>query len=217
MICFGGVNVLHKLGHNTIAVAIVILFGAILFYTGTDGFNAFTTRSANEFKLMQSKLALPAVTLEDSQGREFRLDQFAKGKYVFLSFMYTSCGTVCPEIEMNMAKVYQLIPDMYINKEIVFLSISFDPVKDDPKILDQYRTYFGSDGETWRMARITDPTELNLLLEKLKVTVIPDGKGDFTHSTPFYLVGKDGRLLKVMDYTKVDEAADTIVSYLDEK
>lgn len=208
---------MRKDWHHTIAVTIVILFGVILFYTGTNGFHAFTTKSANEYQLMHSKLALPAVTLQDSQGREFRLDQFAKGKSVFLSFMYTNCGTVCPEIEFNMAKIYRSIPDTYMNKDILFLSISFDPARDDPQALNQYRTYFGSDGETWRMARVPDQAELDLLLKKLKFTVIPDGKGDFTHSTSFYFIGKDGRLQKVMDYTNVDKATQTIISYLDGK
>lgn len=200
--------------HNTIAVVLVILFGFMMYYVGTDGFRAFTFESAKKYELIQNKPVFPSVTLEDSEGRSYKFNEFADGKYVFATFMYTSCTTVCPIIGMNMAKVYHRIPSEYIGKDIVFLSISFDPARDDPKTLAKYRTYFGSDGETWRMARVNDQAELDLLLKSLGVIAIPDGKGDFTHSTNFYLIGKKGHLLEVMDYTDIEGAANTVMKYL---
>ncbi len=201
--------------HNLIAIILVILFGIGLFYIGTDGFRAFTAESARTYEILQNKPEFPPVTLEDSHERTYTFNEFAEGKYVFLTFMYTSCTTVCPQLEMNMADVYEQIPNKYIGEDIVFLSISFDPERDDPATLTKYRSYFGSDGETWRMARINDQAELDSLLEKLGVIVIPDGNGDFTHNSAFYFIGKTGRLQQVMDYTKIDEAADTVVNILD--
>lgn len=200
--------------HAGIATVLVIIFGVVLFYIGTDGFRAYTAESARRYEVLQNKPELPSVTLQDSKGRVYPFDEFAAGKYVFLTFMYTNCTSVCPQLEMNMSKVYKQIPDRYIGEEIVFLSISFDPVHDDPETLTKYRSYFDSDGETWRMARINNQAELETLLEKLGVIVIPDGNGDFTHNSAFYLIGKTGHLLKVMDYTKIDEAVDTVTTIL---
>lgn len=201
--------------HHTIAIATVILFGIGLFYTGTDGFTAFTAESARTSELMREKPAFPNVTLEDSEGRVYTFEELANGKYVFLTFMYTGCTTVCPILETNMARVYDLIPDRYKSDDIVFLSISFDPERDDPATLAKYRTYFGSDGETWRMARINDQAELDALLDAFGVIAIPDGYGDFQHNVAFYLVDRQGRLLKVMDYTEIEEAAHTVTTILD--
>ncbi|TFJ93560.1 SCO family protein [Lentibacillus salicampi] len=195
---------------NTIAVMAVLLFGFALFYAGTDGFRAFTAESARTYDINQSQPAFPDVTLEDSKERTYTFDEFAEGKYVFVTFMYTNCTTVCPQLEMNMAQVYEQIPNDYIGEDIVFLSISFDPEHDDPETLSKYRTYFGSNGETWRMARIHDKEELNTVLDKLGVIVIPDGNGDFTHNSAFYLIGKSGHLLEMMDFTLIDEAADEV-------
>lgn len=200
--------------HGTLAVVIVILFGCVLFYTGTDGFHAFTAERARAYELTRNKPAFPAVTLQDSEGQTFTFDDFAKGKYVFLSFMYTSCVTVCPTLEMDMAEVYRSIPHPYLGKDIVFLSISFDPARDDPERLHKYSAYFGSDGKTWRMARVENQAELKLLLKTLGVVVVPDGKGNFTHNAAFYLIGKEGRLLDVMDFTKIKGAANTVMTYL---
>lgn len=187
----------------------------MLFYAGTDGFRAFTAESARIEALMRDNPSFPNVTLEDSEGRVYPFKEWVEGKYVFLTFMYTSCTTVCPALESNMADVYASVPGRYRGEEIVFLSVSFDPERDDPATLQKYRTYFGSDGETWRMARINDRKELERVLDAFGVIVIPDGYGDFQHNVAFYLLDRQGRLLKVMDYTEIEEAAQTVVAILD--
>ncbi|WP_420872898.1 SCO family protein [Neobacillus thermocopriae] len=190
-----------------------MLFGLILFYIGTDGFTAYTAETARVNKLVKEKPKFPNVTLEDSKERIYSFSEF-ENKYVFLTFLYTSCTTVCPQLEMNMSKVYELIPKKYLGKEIVFLSISFDPDRDDPGTLEKYRGYFNSDGETWRMARIKDKSELESLLNAFGVIVIPDDNGTFAHNSAFYLVDKQGYLIDVMDYKKTDEAAKKVVRIL---
>ncbi|MFC7062536.1 SCO family protein [Halobacillus seohaensis] len=199
---------------TTFAMILVVLFGTVLFYISTDGFRAFTSEGARTYQLMKNKPEVPPVTLQDSKERTYTFSEFAEDKYVFLTFMYTNCKTVCPQLELNMAKVYDLIPSKYLGEDIVFLSISFDPTRDDSDTLAKYRTYFGSDGETWRMARVKDQKELDVLLKELGVVVIRDGDGNFQHNTAFYLIGK-GHLLEVMDFTKIEEAAKTIITILE--
>jgi protein SCO1/2 len=118
-------------------------------------------------------------------------------------------------LEVNQAAVYDQVPDEYIGEDIVFLTISFDPENDTPEVLDNYRSYFEADGETWRMTRIPDQQELNNLLDEFGVIVIPEDNGHFTHNSAFYLVDPDGYLTDVMDYTLVDEAADRVNSILE--
>lgn len=200
--------------NNRLAIILVLSFGLVLFYIGTDGFRAYTAESARVSQLTEEKPTFPDVIFEDSKGRIYPISEF-KDKYVFITFLYTACGTVCPQLEMNMSKVYDLLPGKYIGEEIIFLSISFDPTRDDPATLDRYKDAFHSDGETWRMARIPDQAELESLLKTFGVIVIPDGNGNFAHNSAFYLVNKEARLVEVMDYTKVDEAANKLVSILD--
>jgi protein SCO1/2 len=201
---------------HTAACAIVLLFGFLLFYFGTDGFRAFTSETARVNRLLEEKPPFPEVMLEDSEGRTYPFSEF-KGKYVFITFLYTSCTTVCPELEMNMSQVYERIPDTYIGEDIVFLSISFDPDRDTPAALNRYKEYFNSDGEAWRMARITDKAQLEALLDAFGVIVIPDGYGNFAHNSAFYLVDRQGVLTDVMDYKKVEEAARKIAAILDKE
>lgn len=201
---------------NTFAIIIVLLFGCALFYSGTDGFSAFTEETARVNQLIETKPQFPDVTFEDNKGRVYPISEF-ENKYVFITFLYTSCTTVCPQLEMNMAQVYKNIPSKYIGEDIVFLSISFDPERDDPATLDRYKDYFNADGETWRMARIKDPAQLDNLLKEFGVVVIPDPYGNFAHNSAFYLVDGKGSLVDVMDYTKIDEATDKVISILDKR
>lgn len=195
---------------------LILLFGVVLFYIGTDGFQAYTAETARVNQLMEDKPQFPDVTLEDNKARKYTFSEF-EGKYVFITFLYTACGTVCPELEMNMFEVYDRLPKEYIGKDIQFLSISFDPDRDDPETLDSYRKMFKSDGETWRMARITNKDELNELLDRFGVTVIPDNNGNFAHNSAFYLVNPQGRLIDVMDYKRIEEAAEQVTSILDDE
>ncbi|QUG42898.1 SCO family protein [Psychrobacillus sp. INOP01] len=202
--------------YNSIAILVVLLFGAILFFIGTDEFTAYTVETARVNKLMEVNPVFPEVTLEDSKGRVYHFSEF-EGKYVMLTFIYTACSDVCPQLEFNLAEVYKQIPRKYIGEDIVFLSISFDPNNDDPATLEKYRYYFDSDGETWRMARISDQQELEGLLNEFGVTVIPDENGNFQHNSAFYLVDPNGILIEVMDYEKIEIAADKVNSILDSK
>lgn len=207
---------MKKISYNLLSIIIILVFGFLIFFVSTDGFQAFTAETARTKELIEKKPQFPNVTLEDSKEREYSFSEFS-GKYVFVTFIYTACTDVCPELELNMAQVYERIPEHYIGEDIVFLSISFDPERDTPETLEKYRSYFNSDGETWRMARIPDESELKNLLDEFGVVVIPDDSGNFTHNSAFYLVDPQGTLVEVMDYKKIEEAANKVTAILEKK
>lgn len=202
--------------HNVFAIIVVVVFGISLFYFGTDGFTAFTEETARTNKLIEEKPMFPDVTLEDSNEKVYPISDL-QGKYVFVTFIYTACTDVCLTIETNMAEVYEQIPEKYLGEEIVFLTISFDPERDDPDMLKRYGNHFGSDGHQWRMARINDEDELNHLLDRFGVIVIPDGEGHFAHNAAFYLVNRDGSLIDVMDFENIEAAVMKVNSILDKE
>ncbi|WP_078548491.1 SCO family protein [Litchfieldia alkalitelluris] len=202
--------------YNTLSSVLVIIFGVSLFFIGTDGFTSFTAETARVNELVKENPTFPEVMLEDSEGRNYTISEF-EGKHVFITFFYSMCTTVCIDLEVNMSKVYELIPSQYMGEDIVFLSISFDPKQDTPERLDQYKDLFHSDGETWRMARIPNQEELNSLLERFGVIVIPDEYGNFAHNSAFYLLDTKGTLIDVMDYTNVEDSAYKVIDILDKE
>ncbi|MDQ0158267.1 SCO family protein [Alkalibacillus salilacus] len=195
-----------------IAIAIVLVVNVGIYFVGTDGFTAFTAEEARTQELTDHQPLFPEVTLEDSQARTYPFSEF-EGQYVFMTFFYSACSDVCIELEENMAEVFEATENLH--DQVQFLSISFDPERDKPEVLDNYRQYFGSDGEDWRMARINNQDELQSLLDAFEVIVIPDGNDHYTHNSAFYLVNPDGRLIDVMDFRDIDGAVDRLENVLE--
>jgi len=202
-----------KMNRQWISIAVVLIFGFTLFYVGTDGFKAFTAETARTNHLIAEQPALPLVTLEDSFEDHYSFDLFS-GKYLLMTFIYTACTTVCPELERNAAQIYEQIPDEYLGEDIVFLSISFDTERDIPEVLGRYGEMFGIEGDSWRIARVPDDEQLDFLLDELGVIAIPDGQGDYQHNVAFYLIDRDGYLMDVMDYQDITGATDRVMSIL---
>lgn len=207
---------MNRIGRTTWASFIVILFGITLFAVGTDGFRAYTAEAARTIKLNNQHPKFPNITLQDSLGPNLTLSELS-GKYVLMTFVYTSCGTVCPQLEMNLYEIYNRLPRHIIDRDIVFLSISFDTDRDTPEALEAYRHHFNHDPNNWRMARVPDKAELDQLLKTFGVTVIPGSNGDFVHNGAFYLIDRQGKLAEIMDYTKVDQAIDKIKRRVDKE
>src|SRR5699024_5014252 len=151
----------------------------------------------------------PNVTLEDSLEDRYDFSEF-DGKYLLMTFIYTACTTVCPELERNAADIYEQLPDEHLGEDIIFLSISFDTERDVPEVLSRYGEFFGIEGDKWRIARVPDDVELDQLLDDLGVIAIPDGQGDYQHNVAFYLIDPDGFLIDVMDYQDITGATERL-------
>lgn len=205
---------MNKRTNQWFSIGIVLIFGFGLFYLGTEGFTAFTAETARTNQLLEEQPKLPSVTLEDHNGETYDFSEF-QGKYMLMTFIYTACSTVCPQLEMNVKEIYDAIPAQYLRDDLMFLSVSFDPERDTPEILNNYRENIGSDGDIWRMARISEQKQLEATLKALDIIVIPDGDGDFAHNVAFYLVDPEGYLIDVMDYQDIRGATARILDVLE--
>jgi protein SCO1/2 len=95
---------------------------------------------------MQAKSATPEstqvkfadVALVDQNGKTVRLEKdLVSNKIVVMSFIYTSCTTVCPVVSSIMGKVQQQL-GARVGTEVQLVSISIDPQRDDAKRLNDY-------------------------------------------------------------------------------
>lgn len=109
MVKKGGLT-MFKNKNQRISITVVLIFGILLFYFGTDGFRAFTAETARTNSLIKNQPSLPLVTLEDSLKNKYSFDEF-EGKYLLMTFIYTACSTVCPVLETNAAQIFEQIPE----------------------------------------------------------------------------------------------------------
>lgn len=91
---------------------------------------------------------VPDVMLVRSDGLPVRLsEELSDERAVVLSFIYTSCTTVCP---LTSATLSELQDKLGPDRELVHLvSISIDPEFDTPARLRAYALRFGA-GPTWQ-------------------------------------------------------------------
>lgn len=91
------------------------------------------------------RLELPDVALVDTAGREVRLRQDVIGtRVVALQFVFTRCGSVCPAMGAQFARVQALLQ----GQPYRLVSISIDPEHDTPARLAEWGARFGV-GPEW--------------------------------------------------------------------
>lgn len=195
---------------TTLAVAVL---GTTTLWRGSDGFTAFTSETVRRQSVLTDPRPLPASGLEDQDGRRFALQDYA-GKLLAVEFIYTQCNSICYSLGSSFRQIRDQLPAQALGKNIVLLSISFDPQHDDPARLREFGRRFGADGKHWRIARPTDESQLAPLLAAFGVVVIPDAMGGFEHNAAIHLVDRDGRLQRISDLDAVAPFVDTVTAQL---
>lgn len=192
----------------------LIICGLLFLLVATDGYTTFTIEGKRINTLKEAPPEIPNIIVQDNKDRTYHFEEF-EGKYMFMTFIYTNCSTVCPQMEVNMQEVFETLDMEKYKDDLVFLSISFDTERDTVEVLDRYAQYFNVDGDSWRMLRVPDDDDLQGLLDLYGVTVIPEGSSDFQHNTSFYLIKPDGQLLDVLDFREPQEAVQAIVNEIE--
>jgi protein SCO1 len=94
---------------------------------------------------------VPDFALTSHKGEPIKLSQFA-GKVVAITFLYAHCPlpNYCYRLSNNFAIVQKRFAD-HIGRDLVLLSITFDPEHDQPDVLSQYaaKNWKAADAQGW--------------------------------------------------------------------
>jgi protein SCO1 len=136
--------------------------------------------------------AVPDFTLTDQAGRRVALSQWA-GKVVAVTFIYTSCPL--PDYCFRLANNFGQLKERFagrMGRDVVLLSISFDPVHDTPKVLAKYASTWKADPESWHF--LTGPLDdVKAVSRRFGLNFWPDDVY-FTHSLHTLVIDRQGRL-----------------------
>ncbi|MGI9304784.1 MAG: SCO family protein, partial [Gammaproteobacteria bacterium] len=61
---------------SLLAGLVVVVLGGFVLWVGTDGFRALTAEEARRLAVRQSPRPLPAMSLQDQNGRDFSLADY---------------------------------------------------------------------------------------------------------------------------------------------
>lgn len=123
-----------------------------------------------------------------------------RGKTTLITFIYTHCPDVCPIITANMKNIQSDLAD---TSNIRFVEITFDPERDRPSVLANYKDLYRLDEQfsllTGQPAEIDSLlSSLNIVAQKIKADSSTSDSSRYTmmHSNTIYLMDKQGRIRK---------------------
>lgn len=202
-----------KAMRNFLLIVTLTLIGSFVLWIGTDGLQAYTSEGARRYAIEDQPRELPDVTFQDQTGNNFLLSSLNE-KYILFTFFYTQCGDVCPVLETQFEKVVASIPESVKEKDITFLSISFDPDHDDPMALENYAQSLHVDGVHWKIVTIPDKDQLQEMMDVCGVVAIPNQQGGYEHNAAIYTADHSMHLIRIFDYNNTNFVTRRVMSLL---
>lgn len=152
-----------------------------------------TAPPASLVKALATGQPVPDFTLTDHMRRTVTLSQF-RGKVVALNFIYTSCAL--PQFCFRIANNFGVIHKRFAaqaGKDLVLLTVTFDPARDTPERLAEYARQWKVSPDAWRFltGRVADIKRTCALFD---VDFFPE-EGLVTHSAHTAVIDRQGKLV----------------------
>ncbi|WKL47869.1 SCO family protein [Flavobacterium pectinovorum] len=125
------------------------------------------------------------------------------GKIYIADFIFLSCPTICPKMNSELKKVYEVYKN---NPQVLFLSHTIDPDHDTVERLKLYTDNYGIKNN-WHFVTGNKDSIYKMAKESYFATAYPDAKepGGYVHSGGFLLIDKNRHVRGVYDGTNPKE------------
>ncbi len=149
----------------------------------------------------------------DEEGHATRLHQLYDGKIVVLSFIYGACHDAkgCPLslAVLNRVKMrFEADPELASASRLI--TMSFDPGRDTPEVMQAFRAGFRPEQADWRFLTTASTRELAPILEDYDQAIQAEydehGKttGQFSHILRVFLIDREKRIRNVYSSSFLD-------------
>lgn len=148
--------------------------------------------SGNPTKMLAIGDAVPNFSLTDQRKRSVSLDGL-RGSVVALNFVYTSCAlpNFCLRLANNFA-VLQKRFEKRLGKDLVLLTVTFDPVHDTPEVLATYSEQWNANPASWHFLTGSE-ADIQRVCRMFGVQAFPN-EGLLDHSLHTVLIDRQGKL-----------------------
>ncbi len=169
-------------------IAAIVLFGIFSLAPGN--------RRGEEFPVVST---IPEFSLVEASGRTVTRADLLGDVWV-ADFIFTSCAGICPVLSSRMAEVQKALVERDVEARLI--SISVDPARDTPEVMEKYARRFGADPERWwfltgERDELYDLIKSGFLLsvaDRTQEEADADGGELITHSDRFVLVDREARI-----------------------
>jgi len=158
---------------------------------------------------------VPEFALTDQKRHRVALSHFS-GQVVLLNFIYTRCAlpNYCLRITNNFA-VLQRRFQPRMGRDLVFLTVTFDPVHDTPEALARYASIWKANAETWHF--LTGATSDVVRVCTLFGVDFFQDEGQMDHSLHTAIIDRAGTLVANLEGNdfSADQLGDLVQIVLD--
>jgi len=113
-----------------------------------------------------------------------------EGKVMLVGYVYTHCPDICPLITYNMKDIQNEFQE---GKNLLFVSVSFDPDRDTPEVLFDYASNYNLNQENWQLLT-GNKSIVDELLSKLNIGTVKTPTRFTESGTPIYFIDHTDRV-----------------------
>jgi protein SCO1 len=135
---------------------------------------------------------VPEFRLTDQKKRSVSLSSL-RGKVVALNFVYTSCAL--PNFCLRLSNNFNVLQKRFkqrLGRDLVLLTVTFDPVHDTPEVLAEYAQQWNADA-AWRFLTGSEQ-DVARVCRLFGVNAFPN-EGLLDHSLHTVLIDRQGKLV----------------------
>jgi protein SCO1 len=170
--------------------------------------------SANDLKVGDQ---VPDFSLIDQTKQSISLSQFS-GKVVAITFIYTRCPlpNYCFRMSNNFGRLQKRFSGQ-MGRNLVLLSISFDPVHDQPEVLAKYGLTWQANAQGWHLLT-GNPSDIQEICNRFGMSFYPD-EGVMIHSLHTVVIDRKGKLVANLEGNEftADQLGDLVQAVLKRK
>ena len=187
---------------SAIASSLAVVLGFSSLAIGTDGWQAWTAENARRLDVLKNPVSVPAAALINQRGDKARLhiksSPGSVAPLVLMEFIYTRCPKVCFAMGAEFRRLQGDLISAGQQDQVKLLSLSFDQ-GDSLDDLSQYLDRFAAEPGIWSAARFEQAGQLEKLMQRLGVVVIPEPDIGFIHNAAIYVIQR-GTVVAILDY-----------------
>ena len=149
--------------------------------------------AASQPKPLSLGQTVPDFSLLDQNAQHTSLSQFS-GRVIAINFIYTSCALpqYCYRSSNNFGVLQKRFRDR-MGRDLILLTVTFDPARDQPDVLAQYARRWKADASSWHFLTGSAP-EIQRVTSFFGVDFFPS-EGLMDHSLHTGIIDRHGKLI----------------------
>jgi protein SCO1 len=158
---------------------------------------------------------VPDFSLVDQNRQRVSLSQFS-GKVVAITFIYTHCAL--PNFCFRISNIFRTLQKRFagaMGRDLILLTITFDPAHDTPEVMAKYGKTWSADPKNWRLLT-GEPTKVEEICNRFGISFWPD-EGLMIHSLHTFVIDRNGKLVANLEGNEfsADQLGDLVQTVLE--